>query len=246
MTEGSTKPKSDLGVRTASGVVMMSIAITAIWLGGYVFMAMVVLVGFGVFYEFVKLVMGFVPSTLGQLVWTLGGLIYVGVACFALLLLSSPFFGMHPAIMLIAGVIGTDVGAYFAGRTVGGPKIAPQISPSKTWSGLFGGMAGAGLMMNAVNHLAAWWNYDPEAPPDQQAYAILAYDTWELFSMGVAVAVIAQAGDFFESGMKRRAGVKDSGRLIPGHGGLFDRTDGLIAVSFAAGIYTVVATMMKG
>lgn len=231
------KPRSDLGIRTMSGAAMMSVAITAIWLGGYVFMAMVVLIGIGVFYEFFRLVMGFVPSTMGRLVWTLGGLIYVGVACFALLLLSSPFFGMLPAIMLIAGVIGTDIGAYFAGRTVGGPKIAPQISPSKTWSGLFGGMAGAGLTMHAVNHLTAWWNYEPEALPGQQTYAILAYDTYEVFIMGVVVAVIAQAGDFFESWMKRRAGVKDSGSLIPGHGGLFDRADGLIAVCFFSGLF---------
>jgi phosphatidate cytidylyltransferase len=229
------KPRSDLGIRTLSSVAMMSVAIVAIWLGGYTFMGLVIAVGLGVFFEFTKLVLGFTRNPLARILWLLGGLIYVGLACFTLMLFSHPFFGMTPAILLIAGVIGTDVGAYFAGRSIGGPKIAPRISPSKTWSGLFGGMIGAGLMMVFIQ--AGIYAFRGGNAGDGDVY--LAYGWFRLMLTGAALAVVAQMGDFFESWMKRRAGVKDSGRLIPGHGGLFDRTDGLIAVAFATGVVTL-------
>jgi phosphatidate cytidylyltransferase len=227
------KPRSDLGIRTLSSVAMMSVAIIAIWLGGYAFMGLVIAVGLGVFFEFTKLVLGFAHSPQARILWLLGGLTYVGLACFTLILFSAPLFGMTPAILLIAGVIGTDVGAYFAGRSIGGAKIAPRISPSKTWSGLFGGMIGAGLMMVVIQ--AGIFAFRGGNAGD----VYLAYGWARLMLTGAALAVVAQMGDFFESWMKRRAGVKDSGRLIPGHGGLFDRTDGLIAVAFAAGVVTL-------
>jgi phosphatidate cytidylyltransferase len=234
------KPRSDLGVRTLSSVAMMSVAIGAIWLGGYAFMALIVLVGWGVYWEFAKLAVAFARNLPARIIWLVGGLLYVGLACFTLLLFSAPFFGMTPAIMLIAGVIGTDVGAYFAGRTFGGPKIAPRISPSKTWSGLLGGMVGAGLMMIAIQ--AAIYAFRGGNAGDGDVY--LTYGWQRLALTGVALAVVAQIGDFFESWMKRRAGVKDSGGLIPGHGGLFDRTDGLIAVAFVAGLITGSQSVM--
>ena len=229
------KPRSDLGIRTLSSVAMMSVAVIAIWVGGYTFMGLVIAVGLGVFFEFSRLVLGFAKGMPARALWLLGGVAYVGIACFTLMLFSAPFFGMTPAIMLIAGVIGTDVGAYFAGRSLGGPKIAPRISPSKTWSGLFGGMIGAGVMMVAIQ--AAIYATRGGNAGDGDAY--LAYGWPRLLLTGAALAVVAQTGDFFESWMKRRAGVKDSGRLIPGHGGLFDRTDGLIAVAFVAGLIMV-------
>lgn len=236
------KPRSDLGIRTLSSVVMMSVAIVAIWLGGYTFMGLVIAIGLGIFYEFTKLALGFAQSLSARIFWLLFGLIYVGLACFTLMLFSAPFFGMTPAIMLIAGVIGTDVGAYFAGRGIGGPKIAPKISPSKTWSGLFGGMIGAGLMMVVIQ--AAIYASRGGHAGDGDVY--LAYGWFRLMLTGAAIAVVAQMGDFFESWMKRRAGVKDSGRLIPGHGGLFDRTDGLIAVAFVAGVIMVIQSLAAG
>ncbi|WP_295443754.1 phosphatidate cytidylyltransferase [Sphingorhabdus sp. EL138] len=229
------KPRSDLGIRTLSSVAMMSVAIIAIWLGGYVFIGLVIAVGLCVFFEFTKLVLGFAHSPQARIFWLLGGLTYVGLACFTLILFSAPFFGMTPAILLIAGVIGTDIGAYFAGRSIGGAKISPRISPSKTWSGLFGGIIGAGLMMVVIQ--AGIYAFRGGNAGDGDAY--LAYGWAGLMLTGAALALVAQMGDFFESWMKRRAGVKDSGRLIPGHGGLFDRTDGLIAVAFAAGVITL-------
>ena len=234
------KPRSDLGVRTLSSVAMMSVAIGAIWLGGYAFMALILLVGFGVYWEFARLAVAFARNLPARIIWLVGGLVYVGLACFTLLLFSAPFFGMTPTIMLIAGVIGTDVGAYFAGRTFGGPKIAPRISPSKTWSGLLGGMVGAGLAMIAIQ--AAIYAFRGGNAGGGDVY--LTYGWPRLALAGAALAVVAQTGDFFESWMKRRAGVKDSGRLIPGHGGLFDRTDGLIAVAFVAGLITVSQSAM--
>ena len=231
-TKSPLKPRSDLGIRTVSGVVMMSVAVAAIWLGGYAFMALVILVGLGVYWEFSKLVLGFAKTFVARILWLVGGITYVGLACFTLLVMSAPYFGMTPAILLITGVIGTDVGAYFAGRTFGGPKIAPRISPSKTWSGLLGGMIGAGLLMIVTASMLGETTLLQKWP--------------KLVMAGVALAAVAQAGDFFESWMKRRAGVKDSGRLIPGHGGLFDRTDGLIAVAFAAGLYMLVALVSDG
>lgn len=227
------KPRSDLGIRTISGVAMMAVAIAAIWYGGYAFMALVILVGLGVYWEFSKLVLGFTENPAAIVLWLLGGACYVGLACFSLLMFSSPFLGTTPAILLIAGVIGTDVGAYFVGRTFGGPKIAPKISPSKTWSGLFGGMIGATIA--ATLYMGS--SIDTTDP-----YAAVG----GIIASGCIIAVVAQVGDFFESWMKRRAGVKDSGRLIPGHGGLFDRTDGLIAVAFAAGLYSICALGMVG
>jgi phosphatidate cytidylyltransferase len=218
---------------------MMSVAIVAIWLGGFAFMALVIAIGLGVLFEFAKLVLGFAHSLQARMFWLLGGAIYVSLACFSLILFSAPVFGMTPAIMLIAAVIGTDVGAYFAGRSIGGPKIAPRISPSKTWSGLLGGMIGAGLIMVIIQ--AGIYAFRGGDAGDGDVY--LAYGWFRLMLTGAALAVVAQMGDFFESWMKRRAGVKDSGRLIPGHGGLFDRTDGLIAVAFAAGVITLYQTV---
>jgi phosphatidate cytidylyltransferase len=219
------KPRSDLGVRTLSGVVMMAVAIGALYLGGWYFAAFIALIGIGVCWEWGRLVQGFGYSagSVPRAAWHLGGLAYIGIACFALIAMSLSYVGPVPVILLIAGVIGTDIGAYFAGRTFGGPKIAPKISPSKTWSGLVGGMFGAGVSIAAVLYIA------------HQSFTFV-YSPVYTFVGGSIIAVVAQAGDFFESWMKRRAGVKDSSNLIPGHGGLFDRTDGLIAVSFLVGL----------
>ncbi len=216
MDTPTPKPRSDLGVRTASGVVMMALVGLCFWLNGWPLMLLIAAIGVGVYWEFWQLVHKIALSLPARAAWMLFGLIYIGGACFALLVLSAPFFGAKGALMLIAAVICTDIGAYFAGRTFGGPKIAPAISPSKTWSGLLGGMACAGIGLAVLGEYLGY---------SDTGFAAL-------FATGAFSAIVAQVGDFFESWMKRRAGVKDSGNLIPGHGGLFDRTDGLIAVAF--------------
>lgn len=213
--------KSDLGVRTLSAIVMLAVAGTALWLGGWVWAGLVGVVAIGVLYEWSNLVVRQAVSAKLRLLWMIGGITYVGAAGYVLAALSFDFISKMVLILIIAGVIATDVGAYFAGRAIGGPKIAPSISPSKTWAGLFGGMAAAGLTFSLLGHSL------------NLSIILLAL-------MGALLAVVAQAGDFFESWMKRRAGVKDSSNLIPGHGGFFDRVDGLLAVSFLLGVVSLV------
>lgn len=219
---------SDLGVRTASAVVMVLVAGAALWLGGWVWTLFVAAVTLGVFLEWQALSGRFAPEGLPNVGWLLGGIVYLGVASYALTFLRGLPAGMGMVLALVGMVIATDIGAYFAGRAIGGPKIAPSISPSKTWAGLGGGIVGASLALFIAL----------QAAPMAAGLLLGGIGGQVLGSLfgGALVAVIAQSGDFFESWMKRRAGVKDSGRLIPGHGGLFDRVDGLLAVLFVIGI----------
>lgn len=152
----------------------------------------------------------------------IGGTLYVGIPTFAMLSLS----WVWPMLVFWVFVVtwATDILAYFAGRAIGGPKLAPRISPNKTWAGLVGGVVGAALLGWLM---ARWFEMAP------------------LFHwLGGPMGAIAQAGDLYESWVKRRAGVKDSGTLLPGHGGVLDRLDGLLAVALAttlllmAGLWT--------
>ena len=199
------------------------------------------LVATGVLWEWNKLSRAIAASWWARLLWLLAGVVYVGTAGEMLLTLRE----QRPASVLlpILAVIATDIGAYFAGRTFGGPKIAPKISPSKTWSGLAGGALGAGLVClvfalgvkYALDH--GIFHGDPLSVAEWlQAIA-------SCLGAGALIALIAQTGDFFESWMKRRAGVKDSGHLIPGHGGVFDRVDGLLAVLFVAGVLVGIGSL---
>jgi phosphatidate cytidylyltransferase len=230
MTEAIIR-KSDLGVRTLSAIVMLAVAGVALWLGGWAWTLLVVLVAAGVLWEWQGLVRGFVISSIGRTVWLLFGVGYVGLATLALVQLRGE--SAKPAFLVVSAVIATDIGAYFVGRSVGGPKIAPSISPSKTWAGLAGGMLAAGLSL--AGYLAVGW-YDLSFPYEDVSMGALALIGALL---GGLTAIIAQAGDFFESWMKRRASAKDSGNLIPGHGGVFDRVDGLLAVCFAIGLVII-------
>ena len=140
------------------------------------------------------------------------GVLYAGAMLVsACLLRASLPYGFAAIIWLFAVVWGTDVMAYFGGRLIGGPKLWPRVSPAKTWSGFCVGVlcgAGAGLAV---------------APHGSSIFA--------LFGLGLATGAVAQGGDLFESSLKRKFGVKDSGHLIPGHGGLMDRLDGFIAAT---------------
>ena len=113
-------------------------------------------------------------------------------------------------------VVATDVGAYFVGRAIGGPKLAPKISPGKTWSGAIGGLVTAevALLILEVSVL----DYTPD---------------FTMVGIGALLSVASQLGDLGESALKRRAGAKDSGALIPGHGGLLDRFDGILGAALA-------------
>ena len=143
---------------------------------------------------------------------TLGwGYVYIAVPAFALAVLNWSWAELVFWPMVVTW--STDIFAYFAGRGIGGPKLAPRVSPNKTWAGLIGGMAGAALL----GALVAWWlGLDPI-----------------FYLLGAPLGLLAQLGDLYESWVKRRAGVKDSGSLLPGHGGVLDRVDGLLPVALA-------------
>ena len=152
MTEPTPK-KSDLGVRTASAIVMVAMAGTALWLGGWVWTLFVAAVALGVLWEWWGLVVGFTTTVISRCIWSACGLAYVGLAAFILVIMralitNSVLVQLHPQIfsilpypklyeiwpllVVIVAVIAVDIGAYFAGRAIGGAKIAPSISPSKT------------------------------------------------------------------------------------------------------------------
>lgn len=152
--------------------------------------------------------------------WIAAGTLYIGLPCIALVWLREQDAGRVLTLWLLLTVAATDIGAYFTGRLIGGPKLAPRISPNKTWAGLIGGMACAAL----VGWLLALYDAPTPAPG------------W-LACFGAIAAVIAQIGDFLESWIKRRFSVKDASSLIPGHGGLFDRLDGMMAAACALAVW---------
>jgi phosphatidate cytidylyltransferase len=250
-------PQSDLLTRFAAGVVMIAVGCVAIYLGGWPFRllaaagAAAMMIEWGAMHRVIRgwawlgvallaaptLILpeilfpaaerdpaeisfdlfdqswiGFAAIAALAVLYTLlsrrltlgWGFLYIAVPSFALLVLSWAWFELVFWLMLVTWA--TDIFAYFAGRSIGGPKLAPEISPNKTWAGLIGGMAGAAL----VGAAAAW-----------------------LFWLGAPMGLIAQLGDLYESRVKRRLGVKDSGALLPGHGGVLDRLDGLLPVILA-------------
>jgi phosphatidate cytidylyltransferase len=252
-------PASDLTVRFAMGVAMIAVASLITWFGGWPFRALVLVAAAIMLVEWADMhkvprlwawigavlaaavLLGaaeyYYPNAAdeGELSWTsfapaLGGALLLGIAsrrlamawgfayvvipAFALVVLS---WVSEVAVGLVFWVLivtwATDIFAYFAGRGIGGPKLAPKISPNKTWAGLIGGMAGAALF----GWFTAWF-FELDTP-----------FPWA----GAAMGLIAQLGDLYESWEKRRAGIKDSGTLLPGHGGVLDRLDGLLAVAVA-------------
>ena len=151
------------------------------------------------------------------------GMLYVGIPSFALLVIA--WADVYLVFWLMLVTWATDIFAYFAGRSIGGPKLAPKISPNKTWAGLIGGMAGAAV----VGAVAAWlFGISAELP--------------DFLWLGGPMGLLAQLGDLYESRVKRRLGVKDSGTLLPGHGGVLDRLDGLLPVILAT-LFVLIASL---
>ncbi len=164
-------------------------------------------------------------SPLARAVWAALGVPYIAGGVLALLVIREwPLVGLGITLYLLLVVWGADIGGYLVGRWVGGPKLCPAISPSKTWSGLFGGIALAVILGVTC------------------ALAFHAKDMQGAVWMAVLLAIVAQVGDLFESYLKRRCGAKDSGRMIPGHGGVLDRIDGLLA----AALFLVSAQIWRG
>jgi phosphatidate cytidylyltransferase len=199
----------DLRQRTLSAAMLAPVALVCVWIGGAVFAALVV-AGFALLImEWTRL------CRHARAPWmTVAGAIWIAFGAASLWWLrADPQVGLGNLLFLLLVVWASDVGAYLIGRLVGGPKLVPHISPGKTWAGTLGGFVAAVL----VGCAAGWLS--PSAEPVRAAM------------VAAPLSVIGQLGDLAESWAKRRCGAKDSGTLIPGHGGLLDRLDALLAVA---------------
>lgn len=255
---GTGKRPSELATRTLTGLGLVALALVALAFGGFPFWLLTVVAGvfmmaewsalhgadartkrLGQYVLFVPLAI-MCPIAAGPNFFALGllvgafffltivtrrpqlglGVLYCGLPIYALLLIRHEPDGIRNALWALSLVWATDIGAYFAGRAIGGPKLAPRVSPNKTWAGLIGGIALATIV------------------------AVVMQVTYLLplrFVLATPLlAILAQAGDLFESHLKRRAGVKDSGSVIPGHGGFLDRLDGVVPVMPVAALLVVV------
>jgi phosphatidate cytidylyltransferase len=255
---GSARQMSNLQLRIISSVVLIVAVLAVTFLGGVAFRLLSALIAAVMFYEWcaisrpataarhqlvaavllgvvllamvlgysaagvlVLLALSVLASLLdsriaGQGSWAPAGLAYAGLSGLSLAWLrdgDQP--GLTAILFLFAVVWATDIAAYFVGRSLGGPKLAPSISPGKTQSGAIGGIAGGVLAGIALAAYAGLGNLP-----------LLAL-------VALLLSVVSQVGDLFESWIKRRHGVKDSGNIIPGHGGVMDRVDGLVAAAFA-------------
>ncbi|WP_307188981.1 phosphatidate cytidylyltransferase [Azospirillum sp. B506] len=254
----------DLKVRVLSALVMAPVVLGAVWAGGWIFHALIAFGSVIAVSEWTSIVpstrrlparlmaaIGIVVAVMVQIAagpaaafgaatafavltavvgggadrGLLGfGVLYVAVGMTGLLWLRDlPDAGLSLFLFVLFAVWATDIGAYAAGRSIGGPKLAPRISPKKTWAGLIGGMASSALFGWLV------------------AVCFGAARPGVALAVGVAVAVVGQAGDLFESAIKRRYNVKDSGQLIPGHGGILDRIDGLLAAAPVLALFHAAA-----
>jgi phosphatidate cytidylyltransferase len=197
--------------RVISGVILAKIVLLALWLGGWIFTLLVVAAATIMIREWDMLTADDHPLC------KVAGIFYVGIPCASLIWLRNLSFpdhthgGAEVVLFVMLCVWATDIGAYFTGRRVGGPKLAPSISPNKTWAGLGGGVVCAAIVGGICTSFSPY-------PP-----SIIAG-----IDLGILLALVSQGGDLFESWLKRRVGAKDSGTLIPGHGGLLDRVDGMI------------------
>src|SRR3954452_10953978 len=197
---------NDLLVRTLTGIILVAIALLTAVQGGDLLAYFVAAAATAMFYEWTRMVRGWGAG------WYASGFVYAVLPALALLWIRER--DAHALTLLIWAFIvtwSTDIGAYFAGRRFGKRKLAPTISPNKTVEGLFGGIIAAALFGGA--------------------WALATGLGVALLALAPVLAIAAQAGDLFESGMKRRAGVKDSGTWLPGHGGALDRLDGLVPVA---------------
>lgn len=153
------------------------------------------------------------------------GVVYCAVPVLALVFVRRQDHGLLFAFWMLSIVWACDIGAFFAGRSIGGPKLAPRLSPNKTWAGLIGGV----LLATA---LAALLHYRYGLPS-------------RMFAATPLLAALAQGGDLYESWLKRRAGVKDSGNILPGHGGVLDRLDGLVPVAPVAALLVAIPYLYR-
>jgi phosphatidate cytidylyltransferase len=264
---GTTAPRNaELMLRVCSALVLVPLAVGAAYVGGWPFAIFWSLASLGVFWEWSTLVAGHAQRSIvmvggmtlvvalllaagGRLLeaiivivvgaigiapmapvqqrgWLAGGVPYAGAIGLAPIALRSDSENGFVALMFLFAIVWTtDIVAYFFGRLIGGPKLLPRVSPKKTWSGAISGLAAAVLAAITVAKLTGL----PGLLPVALVAAILS--------------AVSQAGDLFESQLKRRFGAKDSSHLIPGHGGLMDRLDGFV---FAAAVAALIGILRGG
>lgn len=182
------------------------IAVAAAYFGGWPFAVFWAVAGVAVTWEWTRMVSG--PA------WVFSGIVYAAAMFIApVLLRDDPAFGLLSIVLLFAIVWSTDIFGYFGGRSLGGPKLMPAVSPKKTWSGAICGTFGAMIVAVLV------------------AKSFGSFNTIAIAAVALLLSVCGQAGDLFESFVKRKFNVKDSSQLIPGHGGAMDRLDGFWAAA---------------
>lgn len=215
----SARPRSELRLRVASAAVGLPLLFLVLWAGGLVFAAVAVVAALIALREMLDLLRRARTIRGGGPVVLDGVRVLAGVACVALpfaalIALRLDDAGLQWTALAFLVTFATDTGAYAVGRAVGRRKLAPSISPGKTWEGAVGGLVGAAAAAAALVVLL-----------DGIESRLLS-----AVALGLGIGVVAQAGDLLESKVKRLADAKDSGRLIPGHGGLLDRLDSLLPV----------------
>jgi len=213
-----SRKTSQMKTRIVSGLAMASTALLAAWLGGLVFFLFWLIAATGTLVEWWKL-------TGARIGWKFPGFVYAASILVApVVLRMDAEFGLAAVLWLFAVVWVSDVMAYVCGRLIGGPKLCPSISPNKTWAGFLGGTA---FSVAAGTGVAAAFGAPSLAP---------------VALVSLIGAVVSQGGDLFESSLKRRFGVKDSGTWIPGHGGFMDRLDGFVVT----GLFALILGLWRG
>ena len=210
-------------IRSLSALVMASFVLSAIWIGSPYFEALIGLIGCLAIMELYRLILVNRPK-FPNIIFMCFGVLYVLVPCLILVWLrNNGPHGLYFIVWFFVVIWSTDIGAYLFGKSIGGAKLAPKISPNKTWAGFFGGISSAVI----VSFLLYYFLY-----PMAGLF---------LFFLGcVIISIVGQIGDLFESWCKRRLGVKDSGKLIPGHGGILDRVDSLLLSTPIAGVVAII------
>lgn len=219
------KPSHSLILRAASAIILMPVVLYALIAGGTAFL---ILMGIAAALSVRE---WWIMSRKGNAtaLHKLAGIIYLAV-CFTAFVYLREYYpdGAGLALCLLLSIWASDIGAYFTGKAIGGPKLAPYISPKKTWAGLFGGLISSAAMFVAYAFyvgpaVTRWTGYDLSIAEGAPVLSLAI--------IGASITLTGQAGDLLESYEKRRADMKDSGALIPGHGGILDRIDSLLLAS---------------
>ena len=202
----------NLLMRVATALVLIPFAISVAYAGGWWWAVLVTAISVGLFIEW-RMIVGAERSG-----WVAIGIVYAIAALAASVIVRlDPDWGFAALMFVLLIVWVTDIGGYFAGRGIGGPKLWPRVSPKKTWAGAIGGL----VLSLATAACFAWSGIGRLGP---------------LLLLAMVLTVASQLGDLFESAVKRKFGVKDSSRIIPGHGGLLDRLDGYVFAIIAAAL----------